>query len=215
MLLLVFSGCKKDRQEMTEEKFDINNPYGYVIAVTYNNFNYPGISSGVLLFSNDNKNSKAMLYDRNGERVLNYTVNGSELKFLENGELLFEFRIENNKIEVIGNNTLAKKAELVKIPAENLLAGKTFTGIYYNPNGTVHQPKFFYAFAQSGHKVEVGFEPGTTIRSETYVLAANMAALVKKTNFVEFVMVMPNGDISCNYTDINGGTYNSKYGEFK
>lgn len=206
LLFLSLTVCKKNKDTVPDTQFDINNPQGYAIVIKHKNFSYAGISAAVLIFQAADK-QMVNGYDMFGERTFRYHVNGNVLKIAD-PEIIYEFRIEKDKLIVLDSR--AEKADLIKIPAENQLLGKTFTGKYYNANGTVHQASFFYAFWKEGNKVNVGYQLGTTMRTETYFPVANIGALVKGNGFTEFVLAMPDGAVACTYLDGN----NPKFGVF-
>ncbi|MDR6786491.1 hypothetical protein ABIE26_005322 [Pedobacter africanus] len=198
-----FGGCKKEQ----ETQFNIHKPQGYAIIA---NFDPNGRSPVVFVFPDDQKSGMKM-YQLRGEIAGVYTVNGNENELtFASQDATFKFKIAAGKI--ISSDQVFTKAELIRVPTEDQLAGKTFTGAYYNSqNGAMRYPKFFYAFYPIGNKVNVGIEVGTNLRTETYTPIGNVAAFMKGNGITEFIVKMPDGSIMCNYRDGQG----SSYGLFK
>nr|WP_121272077.1 hypothetical protein [Pedobacter schmidteae] len=195
------AACKKDK----ETQFNIHNPQGYAIIA---NFDPNGRSPVVFVFPDDQKSDMKM-YQLRGEITGVYTVSGNELTFASQ-DATFKFKIAGGKI--IDSDQVFTKAELIKVPSEDQLAGNTFTGAYYSSqNSTIRYPKFFYAFYPIGNKVNVGIEIGTNLRTETYIPIGNVAAFLKGNGVTEFIVKMPDGSVMCNYRDGQG----SSYGLFK
>lgn len=197
-ILSAIFACKKDKNIVPEAQFDLNNPQGYAIVITPSDKeNMPAI----LLFPSENK-LVVRYHDVKGIADIPFTVNGTELKIAD-----AVFKIENSKIT--GFNQLIGKATLVKIPANNQLAGKTFTGLFYKADGSVLHPRFFYSFDASNNKVAAGFEVGNTLRTENYAPIANMAAYIKNdaSQYNEFIVKMPDGSVISNYKDGSGIQY--------
>jgi hypothetical protein len=192
--LLFGSSCKKDR---VAPSFDINNPKGYAIVYSHRN-DYP--APIIAVFSEGNKVTYGSI---NTYGNASFRVNNDEL-ILDDDGIDLVFKIQSEKIVSYSDNI--KTAELIKIPEENQLSGKTFTGVYHNTNGAVLHPKFFYNFQSFGNNVDVGYEVGTTIRTESYTPMGNIAAFIQR-NGVEFIIKMPDGRIISNYRDQNGTAY--------
>lgn len=153
---LTISSCKKDR---IAASFDINNPKGYAIIMT-KNFDYP--VPIIAVFNDGNKLTYA------GQETYGnstFKVSNNEMILDDDGEEL-RFTIQNDKI--ISHSNRMKTAVLIKVPEEDQLMGKTFTGSYYNANGSVLHPTFFYAFESFEKKVNAGYQLGNIIRTETY-----------------------------------------------
>jgi hypothetical protein len=199
-LILLFSfcisisSCKKDR---ISSSFNINNPKGYAIVMT-KNFDYP--VPVIAVFNDGNKLTYA------GHQTYgssSFKVSNNEMILDDDGEEL-RFTIQNDKIISHSNNL--KTAVLIKVPEENQLLGKTFTGSYYNTNGSVLHPKFFYTFDSFTNNVNAGYELGNTVRTETYTPFGNVAAFIQH-NGIEFIIKMPDGSVISNYRNVNSTSY--------
>lgn len=197
-LLLSLSSCKKDP---VAPSFNINNPKGYAIVYSHRN-DYPAPIIAVF-----NEGNKVTYGSVNTYGNASFRVNNDEL-ILDDDGIDLVFKIQNEKIVSYSDNI--KTAELIKIPEENQLLGKTFTGVYYHTNGTVLHQKFFYNFQSFGNKVEVGYDVGNTIRTESYTPMGNIAAFIQN-NGVEFIIKMPDGRIISNYRN----NVSNAYGIFK
>lgn len=196
-LFVSVSSCKKDP---VAPPFNINNLKGYAIVFTTSSATP---TTNIAVFGEGNLVTHASVYTLGNAT---FSVNNDQLILSGIDET---FKIQNEKIVSFSNNI--KTAELIKIPNENQFAGKTFTGIYYNKNGTVLHPKFFYKFGPYLNKVEVGYEIGTTIRTEDYTPIGNIAAFIRQNSFLEFIIKMPDGTIVSNFRDSNS----MSYGQFK
>ena len=198
MLLFSVFSCKKNR---TEPSFNINNPKGYAIIYSHHTA-YP--VPIIAVFNEANKVSYGSISTYGNST---FRVNNNDLILDDDGIDLI-FKIQNDKI--ISHSDNIKSAVLIKIPEEDQLLGRTYTGVYYNTNGTILHPKFFYNFSSFGNKVDVGYDVGNTVRTETYTPMGNIAAFIQR-NGVEFIIKMPDGSVISNYKDKNG----SSYGIFK
>lgn len=191
---LSISSCKKDR---ISSSFDINNPKGYAIIMT-RNLNYP---VPIIAIFNDGDKLTFAGYETYGNS--SFKVSNNEMILDDDGEEL-RFTLQNDKI--ISHSNSLKTAVLIKVPDENQLLGKTFAGSYYNINGSVLHPKFFYSFDSFTNKVNVGYELGNTIRTENYTSFGNVAAFIQH-NGVEFIIKMPDGSVISNYRNVNSTSY--------
>ena len=198
--LFIFS-CKKDKNT-NKSSFDINNPQGYAIVMMHTGTQPKPF---IAVFNDGNK---AALASTNSYGNTTFEVVNDEIIINDDGVKL-TFKVQNGKI--IAHHNSLKYAELIKVPTENQLAGKTFTGTYYNADGSILHPTFYYFFHSFGNKADVGLKVGTSLRTENYVPMGNVAAFINNGNFVEFVIKMPDGNVISNYR--SGAT--SSYGFLK
>lgn len=198
LICISFVSCKKDR---ITTSFDINNPKGYAIVMTMNR-DYP--EPLIAVFSSENKLTYASISTYGNST---FKVEGNELVLNDDGEEL-RFTLKNDKITAHSNRL--KTAVLIKVPDENQLLGKTFTGTYYNTNGSVLHQNFFYTFGSFNNEANVGYTIGNVVRTENYTPFGNVAAFIRH-NGIEFIIKMPDGSIVSNYRN-NIGT---SYGIFK
>lgn len=193
--LLAILSCKKDA---VAPSFNINNPKGYAIVYTHPQHTFP--LPIIAVFNENNRLTYGSIYTYGNS---SFRVNNDEL-ILDDDGIDLVFKIQGEKI--ISHSANIKSAELVKVPSENQLLGKTFTGIYYHTNAAVLHPKFFYRFDSFGNKVNAGYQVETTIRTENYTPLGNIAAFIQG-NGTEFIIKMPDGSIIANYKDNNGTSY--------
>lgn len=191
IISIVILSCKKDKNA-NKSGFDINNPQGYAI-VMMNNTAQP--TPVIAVFREGNK---VTLASTSTYGTSTFEVVNDEIIIDDDGYKL-PFKIQNGKI--ISYKNSLKSAELIKIPAEDQLADKTFTGTYYKNDGSVLHPNFYYSFHSFGNKVDAGFKVGTSLRTENYVPIGNVAAFIRNGNYVEFVIKMPDGNVISNYRD--------------
>lgn len=198
---IFFLSCQKDKEN--EPQFDIKNPVGYVIAgkfdltVESNQVQIPIVFEFL-------PNQKIRIGYIEGTGELDYLVSNDTI-LLDGMKLLikkdrvthFTFGIQESP-----NNTF----KLLKKPETRLLLGKTYTGTYFNPDGTVLHPNFFYSFHAADDKIDAGYNVGTTVRTETYTNISNIAALVPGNGFREF-MLLDEGKLEVMYMS-NTGTLN-------
>lgn len=207
MLAITFSSCKKEvvKKEEEKPKFDINNPVGYFI---YSKQTLSGLWPSIwLLEFRPGKTLK--LYEasplRDGQ-IISYEVIDGNIVSLKG--MNYRFLIENGEITSPNFATVA----LIKAAETDLLSGKTFAGTYYTPEHKVYHEKFFYSFSDKEKKVNIGFNVGATVRTETYRTVGNIAAWVDKNGAgdIEFLLLL-NGKLEVNYYDNRGIRY---YGTF-
>jgi len=208
VLLITFMSCKKNEVEKEKEKpkFDINNPVGYFIYLKMANDDGTWIVPTILEF-------------RPGKTLKHYTARDSQTYAYEilDGNVInlvglnYRFVIEDGKITT--EVTRFKEVTLLKAEETNQLAGKTFAGIYYKPDGSVLHPNFFYNFSGNENKVGAGLKIGTVIRTENYTSIGNIAAVaaIAGNEDKEF-MVLVNGKLEVSYYQKN--PYSEYYGTF-
>lgn len=187
LLLLVLAGCKKNPSK--PEVFDITR---YVIAGKVS-FGYPYVIT--IAPSNQARLTSYGISDGT------YTYVDGVLNFdFNDGEVVCSFTIENGNIQAYNGPALINSYNLIKIPATNQLAGKTYTGAYYRQDNSVLHQNFFYSFSGSQNKVDVGYTVGTPVRTENYTAIGNIAALVDVANSDDQeLMVLINGKLEAGY----------------
>jgi len=213
LLLLPFLmvGCKKDKDSVVKEEepvFDINNPVGHLI---YSKFagTSPGFYSTNLIFLFDFLPAKRMFgysaYDARNDSEYN-TLNASTVIYRPYPSWgNFTFTIENDKITSIkALDGSVSEYSLIKKPATNQLAGKTFKGKYLKKDGSVLHENFFYTFLADGKTVEVGLLIGAKTRTETYTNVGNIGAQIDKVSGTandREIMILVDGKLQVNYRD--------------
>lgn len=210
-LMIFATSCSKNDDVINEpeNKFDINNPVGYVI---YAKGGHPDLISQNFTFLLDFLPEGKMrghtaypIYDASA-----YTLsNNNTIKYTYGGWAEFTFTIENSKLTNVQANYFNtynysfSDYSLIKKPASNQLAGKTFKGKYLKKDGTELQDGF-YKFSPDGKTVDVGVQFPTKTRTETYTNVGNIGALVNKvsgtTNDHE-IMILVDGKLQVNYRD--------------
>jgi hypothetical protein len=195
IILMALVSCKKDAKE-NQLSFNLNNLKGYAIVFTTSSATP---TTNIAVFGEDNEVTHASV-----------GVLGTSTFNVNNDQLILNginetFKVQNEKI--VSFSDKIKTAELIKTPDQNQLTAKTFTGIYHDKNGNVLHPKFFYKFGANLNKVEVGYEVGTTIRTEDYTPFGNIAALIRQNSYIEFIVKMPDGSIVSNFRDGNSTSY--------
>lgn len=205
LFAMLFTSCTKDNEnkEPENQKFDINNPAGYLI--------YTKVLSGQRLFEfmPDKKIKEYYVTaDGFGTRTYPYEVKGDTITLTGTTTWL---AIESEK--VTSNNTGYQKLALIKSPETNQLAGKTFMGTFYRPNSSILYDKYHYSFATTEKKVEVGFDVGTIERTENYSSIGNIAAWVDATSkgYVE-LLVLVDGKLEVRH--FNAPEVQTYYGSF-
>ncbi|WP_113653351.1 hypothetical protein [Pedobacter namyangjuensis] len=197
IISLVIFSCKKDKNNI-KSSFDINNPKGYAIIYKYRNVSP---STTIAVFNESNKVTYGGTHTLG---IASFRVSNDQL-ILDDDGIDLVFKIENEKIVSFSDNI--KTAELIKIPDENQLLAKTFTGTYFNKDGSILHPKFFYKFETYTNKVDAGYDVGTTVRTENYTSMGNVAAFIQNNGYVEFIIKMPDGTIESNYSSKNSNAY--------
>lgn len=188
LLILALASCKKDNPK--PEVFDITK---YIIAGKVS-FGHPYIIA-------IEPGNKATLTSH-GFSEGTYTYVNGVLDFnFSDGEVECSFTIENGNIKAFDGPALINSYNLIKVPATNQLAGKTFTGTYYRLDNTVLHQNFFYSFSANDNKVGVGYTVGMPVRTETYSTIGNIAALVDIGNSDDReLMVLINGKLEVGYS---------------
>ena len=204
ILLITFAACKKEKIAKNADKFDINNPVGYLIYVKQLVQTSDGdttIIQGLFEFLPEKKLRRhEATSDGHSSRMLPYEIVNGNTVALTDSDLQFIIDDEH----VSSNYAHFKTLALIKAAETNQLTGKTFTGIYYRPDKSVLHPNFFYSFAGNDNKVDAGFRVGTTMRTENYSTIGNIAARVAVVgnDDLEF-MVLLNGKLEVSYYDKN------------
>ncbi|RYY58043.1 MAG: hypothetical protein EOO09_00285 [Chitinophagaceae bacterium] len=168
---VIFSSCKK---EDSDRSFSSANPQGYVISGTFRHeFIYKGMDQPIVIkFLGDNK---VEWHTVKNTWTREYRMINDTFYFDRND--LESFAIKDGKVTWFVNATDIRgwDLSLQKEPGKNELEGKTFTGVYYKPNGTVLHASFFYNFI-AGNKSEAGYTEGTVVRTDAYTSIANLAS---------------------------------------
>jgi len=194
LICISLASCKKDRSNAS---FDINNPKGYAIVMTMNR-GYP--EPLIAVFDSENKVTYASISTYGNST---FKVEGNDLVLNDDGE---ELRFTLQKDKITAHSDRLKTAVLIKIPEKNQLQDRTFTGTYYNTNGSVLHQNFFYNFDNFSNQVDVGYNVGNTVRTETYTPFGNVAAFIRN-NGIEFIIQMPDGSIISNFRNGAGASY--------
>lgn len=207
-LMIVAVSCSKENDDTInepEKTFDINNPVGYVIYAKFAGLEFYSTN---LIFLFDFLPAKRMVsysaYAPRNESEYN-TPNASTMIYRPYPSWAnFNFTIENGKITNIKSlDGSISEYSVIKKPATNQLAGKTFRGKYLKKDGTVLQDGF-YTFLPDGKTVDVGVQFPTKTRTETYTNVGNIGALVNivsGTNNDHEIMILVDGKLQVNYRD--------------
>lgn len=214
---ILFTSCKKDDTAPEVSSFDINHPEGYYIYLKA--VDPDGTNPRVILlqFMDGNRFTSSQVLKQSGVGVFSqsevpYTL--IDANTIAIGEL--EIKFDRDKISAI-NGTKWEEYMLIKNPDTNPFTEKLFTGKYFQSSGDVLHTQFFYHFHNTEKKLDAGFTPPTSTRTNTYQLIGNVATLSKppSTNSnekdIEFIIKV-NNTLRTQYYDNTAGQ--RFYGEF-
>jgi len=189
--IAALTSCGKDDDPQPRETFDINHPEGYFLYVKQSNQDGSYRSTFLFEFM---PGKLIKVYVPNGYDISAYTIiddNAIDLM----GDIRFVF--SDNLIT--SSREDFKEIVLIKAPGRNQLAGKTFTGTYFNADMSTLHSNFFYHFAAKGNTIDAGLNVGATLRTESYTPIGNFAARAELDNGDTEFMVLVNGKLEVNY----------------
>ena len=213
-LMISAVSCSKNDDVINEPEstFDINNPVGYLIYTKGGSTSPESYSHNFTVLFDFLPEGKMLGYSAIPMKdASEYTfTNANTIDYVYKNWAEFTFTFENSKLINVQATSNASNSSyifsnysLIKKPATNQLAGKTFRGKYLKKDGTVLQDGF-YTFLPDGKKVDVGVQFPTKTRTETYMNVGNIGALVNKvsgtTNDHE-IMILVDGKLQVNYRD--------------
>ncbi|RYY56404.1 MAG: hypothetical protein EOO05_18795 [Chitinophagaceae bacterium] len=171
-ILFLLASCKKE--DAGSRSFDSSNPVGYVVYGTYkHDFMHPGVNQPLVIkFLPDNR-----IEYNNYLGTATYPYTMSNDTFYINGTDYESFVIKDEKVTryVYAADIRGFSLNVRKVPSGNELEGKTFSGKYYKPDGSVLHNNFIYGFIP-GNKLTAAFTPGAIERTNDYTSIANIAS---------------------------------------
>jgi len=217
---ILLTSCRKDNDAVKRDTFDINNLRleDYCIYANFNTRN-GALKNQVRLFEFIPGN-KLKAYSAESDRgyQYSYVIKNSNTLDVEGGLYLISFNQNGGITSIIhpNDNYLFDHPVLIKKPATDQLAGKTFAGRYYTQEGTdIHNKNLIYKFRSDG-KVEAGFDIDNPLRTEKYNLVGNIAATTRITGMVNSyeIMVLVNGKLEVNTRNGVADPVRTEYGTF-
>lgn len=193
--MTALTSCSKDDNPIVDEPnetFDVNRPEGYFLY-----YKGGGFLNGLFEFL---PGKKVKTHGAGNSNIREYTVVDNNID-IEGGIGTVRFVVEGDS--VWSPDPYYTETALIKAPESDQLAGRTFSGTYYNADMSVLHSNFFYSFAASGNTVGAGFDVGTSVRTENYTSIGNFAARAELGNGDTEFMVLVSGTLEVNYRASN------------
>lgn len=179
LMTCIVMSCKKEKNTITSDEFDINNPFDYILYID----DLDGLKHTLVEFLPNNK-LNFYEFESGGldTSITTYEIVGKNTLLINNE---YTVVLDSNKISFSdGSSVETGKCRLIKIPATNQLLGKTFSGKYYNYLGVIKYNNYFYAFNNNIANYEAGFIIGQTKRLTTYTNLFNIASYATLPNTI-------------------------------
>lgn len=221
LMMLSISACKKSEVKPEQDQFDIDNLLDYYIVIKHFEQNNSTHATPHLIQFFGNPNKSIGFNDWHYEKV----QQGLDVGVLRIGSMQYENNTFHfNKNLLSGFSLLYKggelksiespdklQAKLIKIPASNSFAGKTFIGKYYKEDGSVLHETFFYQFAEDSNRLSAGLVYPTVLRTNDFKMD-HPAMGSGKYNEDRELLIYDGEKLLASYYD--KANYKIYYGEF-
>ena len=208
--IFIGSSCRKEAPEQ-EETSIIEAPDDYIVFVRYKANNPRARYNDFIYdFEPGNKvNIYATTYT--SEATDSYIIKGDTIIIVGLQQKITRDRVINAAIA----GYPIEKFAIIAAPKTYLLGGKTFSGIYYKPDGSTLHSSFFYQFQAGSSTVKAGLELPNVVRESNCILIGNVA--VFNNNIAGYpgdreTMVLVGNELYVNYYDqINDRKYHGVF----
>jgi len=193
---LLFMSCSKSGDDGT---FDPAHPEGYMVAGVYkHDFIHPTVDMPLIMKFIAGNKIEFTTYASTVTKSYQMSNDTFYIQGPEEEELV----IKNGMVTryVYASDIRGYSLNVYKVPGSNQLEGKTFTGKYYKPDGSILHNSFFYSFT-AGLKLNAGYNVGTIERTNEYTSIANVASRsVPASGQIEFTLLLNDVLYSTYYT---------------